>query len=116
MVRYVTIKKFCELSGYTSAAVYHKKYKGVWREGEVWVHAPDGHIMIDLEGFNRWVESEKTPSPSRIGGPLPSPTLPRLKGGRSTPELPPDERRPRSPQLPQLEPPEQRSRRGPKTA
>jgi hypothetical protein len=110
MVRYVTIKKFCELSGYTAPAVYHKKDKGVWREGEVWVHAPDGHILIDLDGFNRWVESGAVSSTPRIGGPLSSPTLPRLVGGI----FPPLGDRRRSPALPQLEPPEPHRQRRPK--
>jgi hypothetical protein len=40
MVRYVTIKKFCELTGFSAAAVYTRKCKGIWPEGSVWRYAP----------------------------------------------------------------------------
>lgn len=32
---------------------------GIWVEGREFRKAPDGHIMIDLEGYTRWVEGEK---------------------------------------------------------
>lgn len=57
MPRYVTIKKFCELTGYTPTAVYKKKSDGTWCEGKVWRRAPDGRILVDLAGFELWVES-----------------------------------------------------------
>lgn len=102
MVRHVTIKKFCDLTGYTPAAVYAKKSNGTWREGEVWRQAPDGRILIDLEGFDRWVESGAISSLPWQGRTLPSPTLPQLEGGSN----PPPARTLRSPPRPQFEPPE----------
>lgn len=54
--RYVTVKKFCAETGYTDDAVRGKIHRGVWLEGDVWRKAPDGHILIDMEGFQRWVE------------------------------------------------------------
>jgi len=53
--RFVTVPKFCELTGYTAAAVSGKRSSGVWLEGVVWRKAPDGHILIDLVEFDRWV-------------------------------------------------------------
>ena len=58
-IRYVRVKRFCELSGYTETAVYQKIRAGHWRQGHEWQRAPDGHIMVDLEGVERWVEGQE---------------------------------------------------------
>lgn len=65
MLRWVRLNKFCELSGYTDDAVYAKIRKGVWVEGVHWRKAPDGHIMVNTEEYQRWVESEAFPMGSR---------------------------------------------------
>jgi len=54
-VKFVTIKKFCELTGYTDSAVRGKISAGVWLLDREWVKAPDGHIMIDMEAYDKWV-------------------------------------------------------------
>lgn len=64
MLRYVLVKAFCDSAsvyymGYTEKAVERKRATGVWREGKEYRRAPDGHIMIDLEGVKRWVENQK---------------------------------------------------------
>lgn len=38
------------LSGYTPDGVRSKIKRGDWLEGALWVKAPDGRILIDLEG------------------------------------------------------------------
>ena len=53
-LRFVTIKKFALESGYTEDAVRSKIDKGVWLEGTVWIKAPDGRILIDQEGYEKW--------------------------------------------------------------
>jgi len=53
----VTVKKFSELSGYTEAAARTKISDGVWLEGREWKRAPDGRILMDIEGYSAWVES-----------------------------------------------------------
>lgn len=30
--------------------------KGVWMEGREYRRAPDGHILIDILGYEKWVE------------------------------------------------------------
>lgn len=89
MVRFVTIKKFCELTGYTAAGVYTRKCKGIWPEGSVWRYEPGTKkILMDLDNFDRWVEAGETSIISRVervGSPLP----PRLDGE----ELSPSKRR-----------------------
>jgi len=33
--------------------------RGDWQEGKVWRRAPDGHVMLDTVGYEKWVESRK---------------------------------------------------------
>lgn len=54
-MRFLLISRFAELSGYTDKAVRRKIQDGVWMESQEYFKAPDGHILIDLEGFERWV-------------------------------------------------------------
>ncbi len=56
-VRWVTIKRASELTGYTVDAINHKVKGGVWAQGQLWRKAPDGRILINLEEFDRWAES-----------------------------------------------------------
>lgn len=78
-LRYVTIPRFCELSGYTKEAVKSKRRDGVWLEGSVWIKAPDGRILIDLEGYEAWA----------VTGVVPIRTL----SGERSPSLPSGSRR-----------------------
>lgn len=55
-LRWLTLKKMAELTGYTEKAFHEKIYQGKWPEGKVWRKSPDGRIQINLEGFNQWVE------------------------------------------------------------
>lgn len=57
MLRYVTIPKFSEHSGYTEDAIRTKIRDGVWMEGKVWTKAPDNRVLIDMEGYQEWVET-----------------------------------------------------------
>lgn len=56
-VKWVTIKRFAELTGYTEDAIRSKIKRGDWLEGHVWKKADDGRILISVEGFNQWVEA-----------------------------------------------------------
>lgn len=57
-VRYLTVRKFAAESGYSEDATRSKIKRGEWREGEVWKKAPDGRVLIIVEGYERWVESQ----------------------------------------------------------
>ena len=57
-LRHVTIEKFADMSGYTADAVRSKIKRGDWLEGAVWIKAPDGRILIDLEGYEKWANGE----------------------------------------------------------
>jgi len=58
-MRYLTIGKFAEQSGYTEDAIRAKIKTGVWLEGIVWKKAPDGRVLIDTEGYGTWVEGRQ---------------------------------------------------------
>jgi hypothetical protein len=58
MLRWLTIEKFSAESGYTPDAVRSKIKRGDWLEGHVWIKAPDGRILIDIEGYEKWVTSK----------------------------------------------------------
>ncbi|TRO38591.1 excisionase [Pseudomonas sp. ALS1131] len=55
-MRYMTVRKFAVESGYTEDAIRSKIRDGIWRLGEVWIRAPDGRTLIDVEGYEKWVE------------------------------------------------------------
>ncbi len=57
--RYVRVAKFVELTGYTDKAVRCKIAEGVWIEGKQWRRAPDGAILVDMVGYERWVEGDR---------------------------------------------------------
>jgi len=54
--RYVLLPLATQITGYTVNAMQRKIGRGDWLEGKVWVRAPDGHILISIEGFEKWVE------------------------------------------------------------
>src|SRR5215471_15159452 len=62
MLRWLTIDKFSAESGYTPDAVRSKIKRGDWLEGHVWRYAPDGRILIDSEGYEKWVLGQSRPS------------------------------------------------------
>lgn len=55
--RYVLLPLANLLTGYTVKAMERKIERGDWIEGKVWRRAPDGRILVDLAGFQKWVES-----------------------------------------------------------
>jgi hypothetical protein len=61
-MKYLLIPKFCAESGYSDKAVRRKIEEGVWIEGQQFRKAPDGHVMIDVEGVERWVEGQQVQS------------------------------------------------------
>lgn len=53
--RFVTIKIYAAISGFTEKAIRRKIESGVWIERREFVRAPDSHIFIDREGVQKWV-------------------------------------------------------------
>jgi len=58
MIQYKTIRQFSRESGYSESAIRTKTQRNIWKEGEVWLYAPDGHKLIIVEGYNKWVEGD----------------------------------------------------------
>lgn len=54
--RYVRLPLFESLTGYSQKAVRRKIEQGVWVEGCQYKRAPDGHIIVDMKGYEKWVE------------------------------------------------------------
>lgn len=86
MVNYKTVRQFSAESGYTEAAIRAKMYDGTWVKNLVWRHAPDGRVLIDIRGYEAWVESTITPrravrrfpdvvTSQKVGGSLSPPPL-----------------------------------------
>jgi hypothetical protein len=57
-VNWVTVGRFCEITGYTVDAVDKKRSNGIWRHREVWIIAPDRRVLISIEGYEAWVVSQ----------------------------------------------------------
>lgn len=55
--RYVLLSLAERLTGYTVKAMERKIERADWVEGKEWRRAPDGHILIDLKGYQKWAES-----------------------------------------------------------
>jgi hypothetical protein len=60
--RFVRIRKFAEITGYSERAVYMKIARGIWIAGQEYRRAPDGNICIDMEGYSLWVEGGQAPA------------------------------------------------------
>lgn len=57
--RYVTIPKFEALSGYTEKAVRVKISEGVWLQDREYIRAPDGRLLVNIEGYEKWAEGRR---------------------------------------------------------
>ncbi len=54
-LNWVTVKRYCELSGETEKAVEGKRSTGHWIKGVHWVLSPDNRVRINLEKVEEWV-------------------------------------------------------------
>jgi hypothetical protein len=66
--RYVLLPLANLLTGYSVKAMERKIERGDWQEGKVWRRAPDGRIVIDVLGYQRWVESPRAAVTGRTSG------------------------------------------------
>jgi hypothetical protein len=57
--RYVLLPLANLLTGYSVKAMERKIERGDWQEGKVWRRAPDGRIVIDVLGYQRWIEGPR---------------------------------------------------------
>ncbi|TKR55448.1 excisionase [Allopusillimonas ginsengisoli] len=57
-MNFVTVRRFSELSGYSEDAIRSKVRDRIWAENEVWKKAPDGRILINIQGYESWVQTD----------------------------------------------------------
>jgi hypothetical protein len=57
--RFVRPHRFEAITGYTVEAIQTKIKRGVWLEGREFVRAPDGNILLDLEGYYLWASGPR---------------------------------------------------------
>ena len=82
--RYVLLRLAEELTGYTVKAIQAKIARGYWQEGKVCRRAPDGRILIDMVGYEKWVETDASPPAELMGqSGKRSPIAPRVLRGQS---------------------------------
>jgi hypothetical protein len=58
-MRYVRINLFTQQTGYSEKAVRRKIEDGIWVQNREYRKAPDGAVLIDVEGYERWVEGNQ---------------------------------------------------------
>ncbi len=56
-IPYIKLAKFCEFTGYTEKAIRRKIEEGKWLAGKHYIKSPDGYIMINVQGYQEWVEN-----------------------------------------------------------
>lgn len=52
--RFVTIELAATVTGFSPSAIRTKIARGVWVGGREYVHAPDGRVLIDMRGYEKW--------------------------------------------------------------
>ena len=55
-MKWVKLKKYCELTGDTAPSVHAKRHKGQWLDGFQSKIGPDGNLWINLIEVEKWVE------------------------------------------------------------
>lgn len=60
----IKVKKFCELTGYTPAAIHLKISRGVWLNGREYTKAPDGNILVSIKGYEDWINKSREKIPA----------------------------------------------------
>jgi len=57
-MKWVKLKKYCELSGDTANAVHAKRRKGIWLDKIHCRVAQDGNLWVNTEEVDKWVENQ----------------------------------------------------------
>ena len=57
-IKWVRLKKYCELSGDTPDAVHARRRKGEWIDDVQCRLAPDRHVWVNLREVEKWIEKQ----------------------------------------------------------
>jgi len=55
--KWVTVEKYCELSGDSRQSVYNRRSRGVWHDGLHCRKVPTVGLMVNVEEVEKWIES-----------------------------------------------------------
>lgn len=58
-MKWVKLKRYCEISGDTPDAVHAKRRKGAWLDDIHCKIAPDGNLWINVEEVEKWIVNGK---------------------------------------------------------
>lgn len=58
MTKLVKLTKFEEMTGYTPKAVQRKVQDGIWLLDYEVLKAPDGNLLVIMEGYERWAAGQ----------------------------------------------------------
>lgn len=56
-VKWVKLKRYCELTGDSAMAVHKRRGQGVWLDGKHTKIAGDGRLWVNLDAASDWVET-----------------------------------------------------------
>lgn len=56
-MKWVKLKKYCELSGDTINGAHAKRKKGLWLDGRQCKLGPDGNLWVNLLEIDKWIEN-----------------------------------------------------------
>jgi len=56
-MKWVTLKKYCDMSGETEMTVKKRRQKGVWADGKQCKIGPNGKIWVNPQEVDKWVEN-----------------------------------------------------------
>jgi len=57
-MKWVTIKKLAELTGYSEYAIRGKRKRGQWRANVHFIKSPDGRLQFNMEAIEKWIEGK----------------------------------------------------------
>jgi len=55
-MKWVTVKKLSEMTGYSEKAIHNKIDRCTWKQNKHWRKAPDGRRLINLSAIEAWIE------------------------------------------------------------
>ncbi len=66
--RWMLLSSWSKRTGYSRHTFNHKRQQGIWHEGQHWIKAPDGKILVDWRQIELWMESNYDQLENTAGG------------------------------------------------
>ena len=55
-IKWITIKAFSEVTGFTQEAIKAKRARGIWRDGDI-TKKTCNTVFVNVQRYNEWVEA-----------------------------------------------------------